>query len=168
MVMLGVLLFVASYDSFRNVQASYDRTYVRTHFADLTVTGDDAETVAVAVPNAAGVDRVATRTQDDRPMTIGATKLVGRVVGMPPANGHEINEIDLIAGRLPDPVRSDEVVIERHTAATFGLATGERMRVFDGAAWDEVTISGVAQSPEYLWPARNRQDVLGDPHEFAV
>src|ERR1700757_946655 len=90
-VMLGVLLFVASYDSFRNVQASYDRTYVRTHFADLTVTGDDADTIAAAVRNAAGVDRVATRTQDDRPMMIGATKLVGRVVGMPPANGHEIN-----------------------------------------------------------------------------
>jgi putative ABC transport system permease protein len=168
MVMLGVLLFVASYDSFRNVQSSYDRTYVRTHFADLTVTGDDADTIAAAVRNAAGVDRVATRTQDDRPMTIGATKLVGRVIGMPQASGHEINEIDLIAGRPPDPGRSDEVVVERHTAATFGLATGERMQVFEGSGWHEVTISGVAQSPEYLWPARNRQDVLGDPHEFAV
>ena len=47
-VMLGVLLFVASYDSFRNVQASYDRTYVRTHFADWTVTGGDPEAIAAA------------------------------------------------------------------------------------------------------------------------
>src|SRR6516225_5036473 len=78
-VMLGVLLFVASYDSFRNVQASYDRT----HFADLTVTGGDSDTIAAAVHDAAGVERIATRTQADRPMAIGATKLVGRVVGMP-------------------------------------------------------------------------------------
>ena len=48
-VMLGVLLFVASYDSFRNVQASYDRTYARTHFADLTVTGGDSDAIAAAV-----------------------------------------------------------------------------------------------------------------------
>src|SRR5690349_120480 len=79
-VTLGVLLFVASYDSFRNVQASYDRTYARTHFADLTVTGGDADAIAAAVRNAAGVERVAVRTQADRPLAIGGTKLVGRVV----------------------------------------------------------------------------------------
>jgi putative ABC transport system permease protein len=165
-VMLGVLLFVASYDSFQNVQASYDRTYVRTHFADLTVTGGDPEALAAAVRNTAGVDRVATRTQADRPMTIGATKLVGRVVGMP--GGWEINQIDLIAGHVPDSARDDEVVVERHTADTFGLGANSRVGVFDGSGWREVTISGVAQSPEYLWPARNRQDILADPHAFAV
>ena len=82
-VMFGVLLFVASYDSFRNVQASYDRTYVRTHFADWTVTGGDPDAIAAALGNAAGVDAVTTRTQADQPMMIGGTKLVGRVVGMP-------------------------------------------------------------------------------------
>jgi putative ABC transport system permease protein len=167
-VMLGVLLFVASYDSFRNVQASYDRTYVRTHFADWTVTGGDPDAIAAALGNAPGVDAVATRTQADQPMTIGGTKLVGRVVGMAPVNGHGINEIDLTAGRLPDPARSGQVVVERHTADTFGLAPGKRVQIFDGEAWHEVTISGIAQSPEYLWPARNRQDILGDPHAFAV
>ena len=166
--MLGVLLYVVSYDSFRNVQASYDRTYVRTHFADLTVTGGDPDTIAAAVGNDAGVERVATRTQVDQPMTIGATKLVGRVVGMPPVSGNEINEIDVIAGGLPDPARDDQVVVERHTAHTFGLAPGGHVQVFDGTRWHDVTIAGVAQSPEYLWPARNRQDVLGDPHAFAV
>ncbi len=168
MVMLGVLLFATSYDSFRNVQASYDRTYTRTHFADLTVTGGDPDTIAMAVGNTAGVDRVATRTQADRPMTIGATKLVGRVIGMPPVNGHGINEIDLVAGRLPDPERADQVIVERHTADTFGLAAGNRLQVFDDTGWRQVTISGVARSPEYLWPARSRQDILGDPHAFAV
>jgi putative ABC transport system permease protein len=167
-VMLGVLLYVVSYDSFRNVQASYDRTYARTHFADLTVTGGDPDTIAAAVGKSGGVERVVTRTQADQPMTIGATKLVGRVVGMPPLSGNEINKIDLIAGGLPDPERDDQVVVERHTAHTFGLAPGGQVQVFDGTRWHDVTIAGVAQSPEYLWPARNRQDVIGDPHAFAV
>ena len=165
-VMLGVLLYIVSYDSFRNVQASYDRTYVRTHFADLTVTGGDPDTIAAAVGNNGGVERVATRTQVDEPMTIGATKLVGRIVGM--VSGNEINKIDVIAGGFPDPARNDQVLVERHTAHTFGLAPGGHVHVFDGTRWHDVTIAGVAQSPEYLWPARNRQDVLGDPHAFAV
>jgi putative ABC transport system permease protein len=168
MVMLGVLLFVASYDSFRNVQASYDRTYARTHFADLTVMGGDADTIAATVGNAAGVDRIAIRTQADRPLAIAGTKLVGRVVGMPTANDRGINEIDVIAGRLPDPARFDQVVVERHTADTFGLSPGNSVRVFGDRGWRDVTFSGVVRSPEYLWPARNRQDVLGDPHAFAV
>lgn len=165
-VMLGVLLFVASYDSFRNVQASYDRTYARTHFADLTVTGDDTETIAAAVRNAAGVARIAIRTQADRPLAIGGTKLVGRVVGIPPGSG--INEIDLVSGGLPDPARSDQVAVEWHTADTFGLTPGKSLRVFDDRGWRDVSVSGVVRSPEYLWPARNRQDILGDPHAFAV
>jgi putative ABC transport system permease protein len=167
-VMLGVLLFVASYDSFRNVQASYDRTYARTHFADLTVTGGDADLIASAARNAGGVERVAIRTQADRPLAIGATKLVGRVVGMPPATGPGINAIDLVAGGLPDPERSGQVAVERHTADTFGLTPGKSLRVFDDRGWRDVIVSGVVRSPEYLWPARNRQDILGDPHAFAV
>src|SRR6201998_4636283 len=134
-VMLGVLLFVASYDSFRNVQASYDRTYVRTHFADVTVTGGDPDAMAAAVRNAAGVGRVVTRTQVDRPMAIGATKLVGRVVGLAGSSGGDINEIDLVAGRLPDPARDDQIVVERHTADTFGLSAGAPVQVFDGTQW---------------------------------
>src|SRR5689334_6814328 len=166
--MFGVLLFVASYDSFRNVQASYDRTYVRTHFADWTVTGGDPDAIAAALVNATGVDAVATRTQADQPMTIGGTKLVGRVVGMAPVTGHQIDEIDLTAGRPPSPAGSGQVVVERHTADTFGLVPGKRVQVFDGSAWHELTNPAVSQSPEYLWPARNRQDILCVPHSFDV
>jgi len=122
-VALGVLLFVASYDSLRNVQASYDRTYARTHFADLTVTGADPDAIAASVRGVTGVDRVVTRTQADRPMTIGDTKLVGRVVGMPPVNGQQINTVDVVAGRLPRTDASDQVAVESHTADTFGLTT---------------------------------------------
>ncbi len=167
-VMLGVLLFVTSYDSFRNVQASYAATYARTHFADLVVTGAQADRIAAAVRGVFGVEHVVTRTQADQPMMIGGTKLVGRVVGMPSVSGQTIDAVDRVSGRLPASTAEDEVVAERHTADTFGLTSGTAMQVYDGTRWHDVTVSGVAQSPEYLWPARNRQDLLGDPHAFAV
>ena len=166
--MLGVLLFVASYDSFRNVQASYARTYARTHFADLTVTSTVPDRIAAVARGAADVEQVVTRTQADQPMTIGGVKLVGRVIGMPAVAGRQIDAVDVTGGQLPAAGDADEVVVERHTADTFGLASGAQLQVFDGARWRVVTVSGVVQSPEYLWPARNRQDLLGDPHAFAV
>lgn len=165
-VLLGVLLFVASYDSFHNLDTSYRRTYARLHLADFTTVGGDPAAIAAAVRDAAGVDRVATRTQADVPMTIGGAKLVGRIVGLPQSAGHGVNDIDLTAGRLPD--RTGLVVVEEHAAKTFGLHVGSALRVFDGVTWQQVTIGGVVRSAEYLWPARSRQDVLDDPHSFAV
>ena len=165
-VMLGVLLFVASYDSFRNLRASYAQTYDRTHFADLTTTGGDPDAIAAAARSAPGVQRVSVRIQADVPMTIDATKLVGRVVGLPADPGSAVDGFDLAAGHLPDG--PDQVVVEKHAADTFHLAPGDTFGVFDGTTAHTVRISGVARSPEYLWPARDRQHVLGDPHAFAV
>nr|WP_280391320.1 FtsX-like permease family protein [Nocardia brasiliensis] len=167
-VLLGVMLFIASYDSFRNLERSYQRTYDRLHLADFTATGGDPATIAAAIGSAGGVTRVTTRTQTDVPFSIGETKLLGRVAGLPPSDESSVNEIQLTAGRLPDLAHSDEVVIEQHAADTFGLRTGDHFQIFDGTDWQTVMISGVARSAEYLWPARNRQEALGDPHAFAV
>lgn len=98
-------------------------------------------------------------------MSIGGTKLVGRITGSDTAG---IDEIDLTAGSLPDPAHSEQVVVEHHAAQTFDLTVGSRLRIFDGTDWRQVTVSGVARSAEYLWPARSRQDIIGDPHAFAV
>lgn len=167
-VLLGVLLFIASYDSFRNLETSYQRTYDRLHLADFTATGGDPATIAAAVGGADGVALVTQRTQTDVPFSIGDTKLFGRVAGLPQPGGPRINEIQLTAGQLPDPAQTDQVVLEQHAADTFHLKTGDRLQIFDGTDWHTVTICGIARSAEYLWPARNRQEALGDPHSFAV
>ncbi|WP_225729382.1 MULTISPECIES: FtsX-like permease family protein [unclassified Nocardia] len=167
-VMLGVLLFIASYDSFRNLSASYEQTYARTHFADFVATGNDPGALAAAVRDAPGVARTAVRVQADVPMEIGGTKLLGRVSGVAAQPDSDVDALTLTAGRLPDPAWPDDVVIEHHAADTFGLRVGDRLRIFDGGAWHAVTVGGIARSPEYLWPARSRQDVITDPHSFAV
>ncbi|MGK5631274.1 FtsX-like permease family protein [Streptomyces sp. URMC 123] len=167
-VMLGVLLFVASHDAYRNLGASYDRTYARLNFADVTATGGATETVAAAVERAAGVAGVTRRTQADVPVTIGDDKLMGRVVGLPPEGRPAVDRVDVTSGRPLDPEDPGGVLVERHAAKTFGLTPGERFRAFDGEAFRELTVRGVVDSPEYLWPARSRQDVLIDPHSFAV
>ncbi|MGC1210979.1 MAG: FtsX-like permease family protein [Micromonospora sp.] len=164
-VLLGVLLYVASQDAYRNLRASYDQTYARLHFADLTATGPTADRSVMDVP---GVAAVTTRTSIEVPLAIGADKLQGRIVGLPPDRQPAVDRVDVTAGRYLDPADPDGVLVERHAAATFGLSSGDRLRTFDGTRWRTLTVRGVAASPEYLWPARSRQDVLSDPHSFAV
>ncbi|MFR9798203.1 FtsX-like permease family protein [Streptomyces sp. MS06] len=168
-VMLGVTLFTASYDAYRNLSASYDRTYQRLHFADLTARGDDAGRLAAAVRGLDGVAAVASRTQDDLPVAIGGDRLRGRVVGLP-ADGRQpaVNGVDVVAGARPAPGDLTGVLVEKHAARTFGLAPGDRLRVYDGSGWRSLTVRGIAVSPEYLWPAPSRQELIVDPHSFAV
>ena len=40
-IMLGVALFAASYDAYRNLRASYDNLHVELRTADLWITGGD-------------------------------------------------------------------------------------------------------------------------------
>lgn len=169
-VLLGVGLFVASWDAFRNLSASYEHTYQRLHFADLVASvGGDTDPGAVAA--AAGSDLgagVTTRTQTDLPMRIADTKLLGRVVGLPAGEQPAVGQVEVETGDPLDPADPDGVLVEAHAADTFGLSPGDTLRVFGADGWRQVRVRGVAVSPEYLWPARSRQDLLPDPHSFAV
>ncbi|WP_314175359.1 ABC transporter permease [Streptomyces winkii] len=167
-VMVGVLLFVASYDAYRNLGSSYEHTYSRMHFADLTASGGDTAKVAAAARSSHGVDEVATRTQGRLPMRFGRDELLGRVVGLPAGTQPDVNKVDVVSGRYPEKGDAGGVLVERHTAKTFGLSPGDTSKIHDGSRWRTVTVRGVADSPEYLWPALSRQQALGDPHNFAV
>ncbi|SCK19091.1 ABC transporter permease [Streptomyces sp. WMMB 322] len=167
-VMVGVLLFVASYDAYRNLGSSYEHTYSQMRFADLTASGGDAEKVASAARAADGVEAVATRTQGRLPVNLGGDELLGRVTGLPAGKQPQVNKVDVVSGHYPRSGDRDGVLVERHTAKTFGLSPGDTARVHDGSRWRTLTVRGVADSPEYLWPALTRQEVLSDPHNFAV
>jgi putative ABC transport system permease protein len=166
-VTLGVALFVASGGAYQNLRSSYEYTYDRLHFADLVATGGDPQAVADAAI-AAGATEVTLRTQIDPPMEIEGTKLLGRVIGLPATGQPMVNGVDVVDGEYLDPADPDGVLVEQHTADAFHLTPGDQLRVFTHAGWQNRTVRGVVVSPEYLWPGRSRQDVLTDPHAFAV
>ncbi|MCF6522100.1 FtsX-like permease family protein [Streptomyces sp. JJ36] len=167
-VLTGVLLFVASYDAYRNLGASYERTYERLHFADLTASGGAPDRIADAVRDAEGVAAVATRTTARVPLGIGDDKLAGRVLGLPAGTRAAVNRVDVTEGRGLSPGAPDGVLVERHAADTFHLEPGDTLRAYDGSGWRTLTVRGIAVSPEYLWPAPSRQQILADPHSFAA
>ena len=167
-IFLGVTLFGATYDAFRNLDDSYKKAFTEYRFANLTVTGGDVGrfgTTALAEP---GVEAVQERTQADLPIRVGPDKFLGRVVGMPPAQQPAVNRLAIESGSYLDPARPAGVLVDRNMARAFELEPGDRVVVTGAGGPQQVTLLGVASSPEYYWPARSRQEAFSAPKDFGV
>jgi putative ABC transport system permease protein len=166
-VLLGVALFAASYDAFQNLEASYRQTYDRLAFADIEVTGGDSSAIAAALAHVDGVDAVSVRRLADIPIRIGADHtMLGRIVELP-SGTPAVNRVEPLTGTVPS-TGDDAVAVERHLADHFGLEPGQRIEIQGDDGWQAVDIAASVVSPEYLWPARSRQDVLTSSDDFGV
>ncbi len=166
-IALGVMLYAASYDAFLNLESSYNNTYERLSFADISVTGADT-TFSSTVAGIDGVATVSERRQADVPMRTGADTLLGRIVGLPAGEQPTVNKIDIIAGTYLDPSQPNGVVVETHMATEYDIAVGDTVKVLGGAGWVDANVIGIGVSPEYIWPARNKQELFPAPGTFGV
>ncbi|WP_433461418.1 FtsX-like permease family protein [Spirillospora sp. CA-128828] len=169
LVMLGVALFGASYDAYKNLDAGYQALFQKYRFADLTLSGGDAAAVAEQAEARPGVEAAGVRTVADVPMRMpdGAT-LVGRVVGLPAGTRPAVDRVKVLSGRYLDTADPTGVLAEKHIAGHAHLKPGAAVSVWDGRAWRSLGVRGTVSSPEYLWPASSRQDVLPAPGSFGV
>jgi putative ABC transport system permease protein len=168
-IMLGVTLFAASFDSFRNLTRSYSETYDNLRFADLTVSGGDPDGFARTAAATTGVDATAVRSQADLPIVAGGDrKLYGRIVGMPVDQQPDVDRVKVTEGDYLSSERPYGVLVEQHMYDHFDLAPGDTLEVVLGPETVEVSVLGSAVSAEYLWPARSRQDLFATQDDFGV
>lgn len=164
-VFLGITLFAAAYDSFRNLENSYDRTTTDFRFANLFVRGGDVDAFAAFATDVDGVEWVQTRTAVDIPLQVAGVKMLGRVVSLPADGQPAVNMVKVLEGTY---LLGDGILVEEHLAEEFDLASGSSLEVLTPGGWETLGVSGVVSSPEYIWPARDRQDLLTTPEDFGV
>ena len=165
-VVIGVMMFAATYDSYRNLTASYEQTYDRLAFADMTITGGD-ESLPATIEAIPGVQSVTVRHTADLPITIGEDTLRGRMVGMPTDGQPAINMIDIETGSYLTEDGEFEAAAEVHVARTFDLVPGDTFDIVVGPG-QEFEVVGIAASAEYIWPAASTQEIFLDPNQFGV
>ncbi len=170
MVMLGIALYGAADNSYRNLQGSYDNAFEVQGFPDLFVTGGDVEAYAAAAAQDPGVAATRVRTQVDLPMRVtsgeGTDRFVGRVIGYPEAGTPEVASLTTLSGASnPAP---GAVLLEEHMAGTFGLTEGDTVTLTTAVGEVEAEVAGVVSSAEYLWPAPDRQNIIVPPKSFGV
>lgn len=166
-IFLGVALFGATYDAYRNLVVSYETAFTEYRFANLTVDGGRTGAIAEALRAREDVAAVATRVEADVPLEVEGRELLGRVVGLPAGRQPSVNRVEVQAGRLPSG-GSRGVLAEQHLADAFDLRPGDSLLARGPGGELRLEVTGVAASPEYFWPARSRQDLLPGSREFGV
>jgi putative ABC transport system permease protein len=163
-VVIGVSMFAGTFNAYLNLGASLDGTYDRLLMADMTVTDPDSDFADRAM-SIDGVETVMLRRQADVPMASGEFSFLGRVIAHPPAGSEPgLNRIDIDDGVGLDRAEPAGVLLETHAATDFELEVGDEFEI----AGQNVVVRGIVTSPEYLWPARDRQNVFTPPKSFAV
>ncbi len=165
-VFLGVVMFVASYDSYLNLRASYAETHTEFRFANITFVGGDVAGMEAGVADVDGVESTLVRTVGDHPLRVGDVKMLGRVVGIPLEEQPSVNQLSVLDGEYL--TGGTGVLVEEHMAEHFDLVPGDTVEVLDGERWMAAEVAGVVASPEYIWPSRNRQELITTPDNFGV
>ena len=164
-VAIGVAVFIAASDAYRNLTDSFTRAYSTQALPDVVLTGPAASSVATQISRLPGEPALAIRTQSDIGTRIGDHTLLGRVVSIPDGAQPAVARLALRSGGLP---RAGEVLVEQHLADHFQLRPGDTIELHGDRGWTTVTVSGSALSAEYFWPARSQQELMTSAEQFGV
>ena len=168
---LGVAIFIGSYGSFQNLRGSYARTYDRLSMADLWFSLQDApQSVVGDIQGLPGVDSVEGRQIADLPVVLpqqDSQRVLARLVSLPDGARPAVNDVAVVEGSYIQA--GSEVLLEQEFAHFNHINIGDPVRVVgpDGRQLD-LTVAGLVVSPEYLFAARNEQEMFSPPSQFGV
>ena len=175
---LGIVLVLAcaaatvsmSFSVRRSLDDTREDYYRRHGFADLfaSVTGAPLSLVA-AVRGIPGVAAVAPRIVGYGAISIAGfdEPVTGRLVSLPETGDPPVNALVLRRGRWPAPDRPQEVLVSEGFAAAHGLGPGGRLTLTAGGQRRDLTIAGIALSPEFIF-ALGPGQIVPDDRRFAI
>jgi putative ABC transport system permease protein len=164
-VAIGIAVFVAANDAYRNLKDSFATAYSTQRLPDVVLSGPNADVVVNETARLPGAPYVTERIQQDSGARIADHTLLSRVVSIPDRGQPQVAKLAVRQGRLP---RSGEVLVEQHLADHFNLKPGSTIELFGPGGWQPVVVSGSGLATEYFWPARSQQEVMTSAEQFGV
>jgi len=166
----GVMVLVLAVGAWRSLDETRETYYDRHRFADIFATATRAP--RHLEPRLAAIDGVAAvELQLVRPAIVDmpgmAEPATGLALSLPPGREAAVNRLYLRAGRLPAPDRPLEVALDERFARAHGLRPGDRLAAILGGNRLEVTVAGIALSPEFIY-AIGPGDMVPDDRRYAV
>jgi len=166
----GVALFVATATAYRSLRTSERTYYTEQGFAHVWCQLARApRAVARAIEALSGVSAV-----EGRLVTRGILDVDGLVepasaviVSIPSTSGHSVNDLHLRRGRHVEPGRSGEALVSEAFAAKNHVRPGDTLRAVIAGRRVELSVVGVALSPEYVMPTEPAS-LVPDDRRFAI
>jgi putative ABC transport system permease protein len=169
-VACGIATYITmrgAYDSLVAAQTSY---YTGYRFADVFAHLKRApESLAAEIARINGVLTVQTRLVAD--VTIDVPGLdepaTGRLISIPGKRVAILNDIHILQGRYIEPGQRDEVIISEGFAEANGLRIGHTINAIINGRWEQLSIVGIAISPEYINEVRS-SGMFPDKRRFGI
>jgi putative ABC transport system permease protein len=175
----GVAILVLSNGTQLTLTETRDAYYERQRFADVFATATRApETLVPEIEQIEGVAQVETRVASYVVLDMAGMvePAMGRLISLPEAGAPLINVPLLRTGRLPDPLRADEVAVTEPFAEAHGLLPGDGFSAILEGQLRRLTVTGLMLSPEFIYtmgpgtliPDDRRFGILWMGHEGAA
>ena len=152
-VMSGVatfIMFISTMDSLNLTRNTFYRDY---SFADVFVNLKRApESLKDKLKDVPGVNQIETRVSAYVKLAISSfpEPVNARIISIPDDGKPLLNRLYIRKGRLADPTKDNEVVINENFAQAHGFNLGDRFAAIINGKWKTLTITGIALSPEFV------------------
>ena len=169
-VAAGVAVFVAMMSAYDSLMRSRSAFYEERRFGDVFARARRAPAhVTARIAEIPGVARVTGRVVTDVTVDLPGIDepIVGRLLSMVPGREPELNALHVRRGRLPEVGRDEECVVNESFAKARSLKLGDRIGALINGRRQELTITGVVLSPEYVDTVGAGQ-LLPDDARFGV
>ena len=150
----GVAVLVMSLSTIEalseTAKAYYDRYRFGHVFARVERAPEHLREIIQLLP---GVQAVSTRVIKTAALDIKGfgEPVIGQLVSLPATEAKALNQLALRTGRLPGRGAVDEVVLSEPFAEAHSLGLRDRLQAIINGRWRELTIVGIALSPEYVY-----------------
>ena len=172
----GVAIYVMASGTLSSLAATRDAFYDRYRFADVFAPLERApELLSSRLAAIEGVKRVETRIVKNVTLDVPGLDepATARLISLPKRGAPVMNVPAIARGRMPEPDRVDEALVNVAFAEANGLSPGDRLTALINGHKRHLRIVGTARSPEYvivvaagaLMPDDRRFAVMWMPHE---
>jgi len=101
----------------------------------------------------------------------GSKRVIARIVGYPVPMDNEVNRLHLLAGRFfeenPQGGRI-EILLDPQYAEANGLSFGDTVTVAAEGRLVDLTVTGTATSPEFVYPMKDAASLMPEPETFGI
>jgi len=152
-VMSGVATFIMFISTMDSLNLTRNKFYQDYSFADVFVHLKRApESLKEKIKEVPGINLVETRVSAYVKLDISGFNepVNARILSIPDDGKPLLNRLYIRKGRLPDPFKDNEAVVNENFAKAHGFNLGDQFAAIINGKWKKLTITGIALSPEFI------------------
>lgn len=170
-VACGIASFVMARSAYTSLTLTQNTYYNEYHFAQVFASLKRApEALKTQIADIPGVAQAQTRIVVD--ITLDIPDLpepgTGRLISIPERQTSMLNEPFIRRGRYIEPGRGNEVLISEAFAEANNLQLGDSIGAIINGRWEQLTMVGIALSPEYVYEVRGAGELYPDNKRFGI